>query len=599
MGIFERVRKDFLFVVRIGKAVIRVSRMAKRRSRIFPDVVEDMARRFSDKAALLSDRETFTYSELNARANRYARWAKANGVAKGDTVCLLMPNRPEYVAIWLGITRMGGVVALLNTNISGKALAHCINIVSPKHVIVADDLLVTFATAEPQLTDASTYWSYGDVGRDFKNIDDALAQFDEGAIDKKDRPELTVEDRCLYIYTSGTTGLPKAANVNHYRVCAAAEAFSVVMGMGSRDRLYNCLPLYHTSGGVIAICACLRDGASVFIREKFSARQFWDDVVENECTLFQYIGELCRYLVNAPAHPMENSHKIRLCCGNGLRPDIWDTFKSRFGIRHIREFYASTEGNATLFNLDDTPGAVGRAPKWANAIFPIAVVRFDMNKGEPLRGPDGYCEECDPDETGELISRIVIDPLKPGQRFDGYADKSATERKILGDVFEPGDKWFRTGDLMRRDARGYFFFVDRTGDTFRWKGENVATSQVAELISTFEAVKEANVYGVAIVGHEGKAGMAAIVVDKTFDLAAFRHHVHLHLSPYARPLFIRLRSEIETTSTFKQRKLDLVEEGFDPEKVGDPLFFDDETSGTYRRVDAALFRSIQSAEIRL
>ena len=426
-----------------------------------------------------------------------------------------------------------------------------------------------------------------------------VAALDDGPVAKSDRPELTLDDRCLFVYTSGTTGLPKAANVNHYRVLAAMEAFSAVMGMTKDDRMYNCLPLYHTSGGVIAICACLREGASVFIREKFSARQFWDDVVDRDCTLFQYIGELCRYLVNAPTHPKESRHKLRLCCGNGLRPDIWNEFKTRFAIEHIREFYAATEGNAILFNLDDTPGAVGRVPKWAGIIFPLKVIRFDIDKEEAVRGPDGFCQECDPDEIGEIVSRIVISPLKPGQRFDGYSDKAATEKKVLRAAFETGDMWFRSGDLMRRDARGYFYFVDRIGDTFRWKGENVATSEVAELINTFDAVKEANVYGVPVAGRDGKAGMAALVTGEGFDLAALRRHVHAHLSPYARPLFIRLQKELETTSTFKQRKIDLVREGFDPGRIAEPLYFDDASAGAYVPLDAGLFRRIQAAEIRI
>lgn len=598
MGIFERIRKDILFIVRIGRAILRVSRLARRRTRIFPDVVDDLAKRYSDKVALLSDHESLTYAQLNSRANRYARWAKANGVEKGDTVCLLMPNRPEYVAIWLGISRIGGVVALLNTNLTGQALAHCVNIVTPKHVIIADDLAHMFATAEPLLTCSPVIWSHGASGGE-KRIEEALGSFDDAPISKEDRPDITVDDQCLYIYTSGTTGLPKAANVKHYRVYAAAEAYSVVMGVNDQDRMYDCLPLYHTSGGIIAICACLRDGASVFIRERFSASQFWEDVVKYECTLFQYIGELCRYLVNAPANKLERRHKLRLCCGNGLRPDIWKTFQTRFGIEHIREFYAATEGNAILFNLDNTLGSVGRAPKWASFVFPIAVVRFDVDKDEPIRGPDGFCQECEPDETGELISQIVNNPMKPGQRFDGYSDKKDSESKVLKDAFAAGDRWFRTGDLLHRDARGYFFFVDRTGDTFRWKGENVATSQVADLIGNFAAVKEANVYGVQISGREGKAGMAAIVVTEDFDLNAFRDYVHTHISPYARPLFIRLKNEIETTSTFKQRKIDLVSEGFDPDKVAEPIFFDDAEKGTYRRLDSELFQNIQSAEIRL
>jgi fatty-acyl-CoA synthase len=599
MSVFERIRKELSFVGVIGKALARVTPMALRRTRTYPDVVEELAARYSDRPALISDRERFTYAQYNARGNRYARWAKASGVVKGDTICLLMPNRPEFVAIWLGITRMGGVVGLLNTNLTGAALAHCINIVAPKHVIVAAELADSFAGAEQLMTVKPTVWSHGDCGSDRPRIDEAVLNFSEDPIARGDRPPLTLDDRCLYVYTSGTTGLPKAANVNHYRVRAAMEAFAAVMGVTANDRMYNCLPLYHTSGGVIAICAALREGGSVFIREKFSARQFWDDVVDNECTLFQYIGELCRYLVNAPPNPRESRHSLRLCCGNGLRPDIWETFRNRFAIKDIREFYAATEGNAVLFNVDNTPGAIGRVPKWAGFIFPLSVVRFDVDKEELVRGADGFCQECSPDEIGELVSRILISALKPGQRFDGYSDRSATEKKILRDAFEPGDMWFRSGDLVRRDAQGYFYFVDRVGDTFRWKGENVATSEVAELIHTFDAVREANVYGVPVAGREGKVGMVAMVVVGDFDLAAFRTYLQEHLSPYARPLFVRLQKEIETTSTFKQRKLELVRDGFDPTKVTDPLYFDDAVAGAYVPLDAELFRRIQAADIRV
>jgi fatty-acyl-CoA synthase len=599
MGLFKRVRNDLIYFVGIGTALIRVMRAARHRTRLFPNVVEELADRFGDRTALFSDGETLTYKDLDRRANRYGRWALANGIEKGDTVCLLMPNRPEFVAIWVGITRVGGVVGLLNTNLAGAALAHCVNVVSPKHVIVANSLAEAFARAEPHLTCAPTVWAHGKTTTGRQSIDAAVAMLDETAIDSRDRPELVLEDRCLYIYTSGTTGLPKAANVNHYRVLAAMEAFSAVMGVRGDDRMYDCLPLYHTSGGVIAVCACLRQGASVFIREKFSARQFWDDVVRHDCTLFQYIGELCRYLVNAPAHPLEGQHRLRLCCGNGLRPDIWSTFSDRFGIKEIREFYAATEGNAILFNFDNTPGAVGRAPGWAKFIFPLEIIRLDLDSEQPVRGPDGLCRKCEVGEVGEVVSKILISPLKPGQRFDGYSDRSETERKILRDAFEDGDMWFRSGDLMRHDAHGNFFFVDRLGDTFRWKGENVATSEVAELINTFDSVKEANVYGVPVAGHEGKAGMVAMTVGEVFDMAAFHRHVHAHLPLYSRPLFVRLQGEIASTSTFKQRKVDLVREGFDPALIADPLYFDDAASGAYVPLDPPLYQRIQSGKVRL
>ncbi len=599
MGILGNIRKDFLFLMRIGRALARVTPMARRRTRTFPDVMDDLAEKFSDRLALISDRESFTYAELNRRGNRYARWAKAEGLAKDETVCLLMPNRPEFVAIWLGVIRMGGTAALLNINLTGAALAHCINVVSAKHIIVAAELAQSFASAAPLLAGEPKVWTHGECDLAALRIDEAIAAFSETPVGKDERPALTLEDRALLIYTSGTTGLPKAAKINHYRILAAMDAFSAIMHIKPDDRLYDCLPLYHTSGGVIAICAPLREGASVFIREKFSARQFWDDVTDRECTLFQYIGELCRYLVNAPPHPKEKGHKLRLCCGNGLRPDIWTTFATRFGIGEIREFYAATEGNAIIFNLDNTPGSVGRVPKWAGFIFPLKVIGFDIDKEEPIRDTAGLCRECKPDEVGELVSKILVSAVKPGQRFDGYSDKTATEKKILRNAFEADDMWFRSGDLVRRDARGYFFFVDRIGDTFRWKGENVATSEVAELINSLDAVKEANVYGVPVDGREGKAGMVAIVADRSLALPALRQHIHSHLSAYSRPLFIRLQQEIDSTSTFKQRKADLVRDGFDPEKVRDPLFFDDVAAGSYVPVDAALYRRLQAGEIRL
>jgi fatty-acyl-CoA synthase len=350
---------------------------------------------------------------------------------------------------------------------------------------------------------------------------------------------------------------------------------------------------------VLAIGSALVAGGSVYIREKFSASAFWDDVVDNDCTRFQYIGELCRYLLNAPPHPKEHLNAIRIACGNGLRPDIWQPFKARFGIEHIREFYAATEGNAILFNFDDTPGAVGRIPRWARTIFPVTNIRFDIEREAAVRGDDGLCIECDVGEVGELISQIVINPLKPGQRFDGYADKVETEKKILRDVFVAGDMWFRSGDLMRRDERGYFYFIDRIGDTFRWKGENVSTSEVAEALGACPGVAEATVYGIAIAGADGRAGMATIVPVKGFDLDTLRSHMHATLSQHARPLFVRFSAELDATSTFKQRKLDLVREGCDPSATRDPIFFDDPAAGRFVRIDAALFARLNSGAIRL
>jgi fatty-acyl-CoA synthase len=357
--------------------------------------------------------------------------------------------------------------------------------------------------------------------------------------------------------------------------------------------------MYHTSGGVIGPGAALTAGASVVLRERFSASFFWDDIVSRECTIFVYIGELCRYLLNSPTHPRETNHKIRLACGNGLRPDIWADFQSRFHIPKILEWYAATEGNCVFLNFDSKIGAVGRIPAWMKSKFFVEIVRFDINTEQPARGPDGFCVKCGPDEVGEAISKIVNDPKRPSQRFEGYADPGATDKKILQDAFEKGDRWFRTGDLMRKDADGYYYFVDRIGDTFRWKGENVATSEVSEAITGFRGVQEANVYGVSVPGADGRVGMAALVAERELDLEGFGAHVMQRLAGYARPVFLRVMGEIETTSTFKQRKVDLVKQGFDPSATVDAIFFLHPELQTYVRLTPALYRDICEGKVRL
>jgi fatty-acyl-CoA synthase len=363
--------------------------------------------------------------------------------------------------------------------------------------------------------------------------------------------------------------------------------------------LYDCLPLYHTAGGLVATGALLLNGGSVVIREKFSAREFWDDVVRYDCTLFQYIGELCRYLVHSPPNPNETKHRLRLACGNGLRPELWPEFKNRFGIPHILEFYGATEGNVNIFNFEGKEGAVGRVPWYVAHRFPIAVVRFDIEAQAPVRNAQGFCEPCAPNEPGEVIGRIVNDPERPGNRFEGYAAASQNENKILHDVFDKGDAWFRTGDLMRQDRRGYFYFVDRVGDTFRWKGENVSTSEVAEAINSFPGITDANVYGVTVVGRDGRAGMAALVCNGPCDLAALHAHLVANLPEYARPLFLRLQHEIDMTSTFKQKKVDLVRQGFNPAATSDPIYFDDPRAKAFVRLDADLYARIENGDIRL
>jgi fatty-acyl-CoA synthase len=342
----------------------------------------------------------------------------------------------------------------------------------------------------------------------------------------------------------------------------------------------------------------LTAGASVVLAEKFSAGNFWHDIVRWDCTLFQYIGELCRYLLKALPSEYETIHRLRLACGNGLRGDVWEDFQARFAIPQILEFYAATEGNFSLYNVEGKPGAIGRIPPLLAHRFPAAIVRVDAETGAPVRAEDGLCIACARGEVGEAIGRIGTAD-EGGGRFEGYTDAGETEKKILRDVLAKGDAWFRTGDLMRLDEGGFFHFVDRVGDTFRWKGENVATSEVNEAILDCAGVADAATYGVEIPGADGRAGMTAIVADDRFDLREFRDHISRRLPAYACPVFVRLCASLDTTETFKQKKHQLVREGYDPRVVADPMFFFGANASAYYPIDADAYAGILKGSIRL
>jgi fatty-acyl-CoA synthase len=573
--------------------------IARTPDRILSTVIEELAVQRGDAPALLSDRECLTYRALAARVHQYARWALDAGIAKGEVVCLLMTNRPEYMAIWLGVTSVGGVVSLLNTNLPGPSLAHCIDVVSPKHIIVAAEFSEQWRATLQNLSGAPAIWMHGGEHDEVRRIDLEIERCSGEPLSKAERRSPTIEDRALYIYTSGTTGLPKAAKVNHARIMQWSHWFAGMMNAQPADRMYNCLPMYHSVGGVLAPGAILVAGGALVIRDKFSATKFWNDIATWDCTIFQYIGELCRYLLHTPPSIHENAHRIRMACGNGLAPEVWERFKERFSIPQILEFYAATEGGVSLFNVQGKRGAIGHIPGYLAHRFSPVLVKFDVEKGEPARNAEGFCIRCAPNEAGEALGKVVDDPSNIGSRFEGYTNQQASESKILRDVLQPGDMWVRTGDLMRKDEQGYFYFVDRIGDTFRWKGENVATSEVSEAICAFPGVKHANVYGVVIPASEGRAGMAAVVAEDPLDLAGFRKHLVSRLPPYARPLFLRIRHEVEVTGTFKYSKTDLVRQGYDPVASNDMLYFDNMESGAFTPLDKELYDRIQVGRVRL
>lgn len=564
-----------------------------------PELIGRLSLEFDAAPALASTEASMTYRQLGIRCNQYSRWGISQGLKSGDAVSLLMANCAEYLPIWLGLTRIGVEVALVNAQIAGSVLAHSINIAYPKYLIVGADLAPRIAAIRPELPASLAYGVFGSSTLDLKPLEPELAAVAGEPLLSSECAAPAIDATALYIYTSGTTGLPKAAKVSHYRLMQWSHWFAGMMDTRPSDRMFNCLPLYHSIGGVVATFATLVSGGKVVIRRRFSASDFWRDVRDERCTLFQYIGELCRYLVNTPYQPIEIEHSLRMACGNGLRPEVWQPFKTRFRIPRILEYYASTEGNFSLYNCEGQPGAIGRIPAFLSNRLPVALLRFDLDTSEPRRNSQGFCERCLPNEIGEAVGLMPELRGRRAGRFEGYADPEASARKVLHNVFKEGDAWYRTGDLMRRDERGFYYFVDRVGETYRWKGENVSTAEVLSALTASRGVIDGVVYGVIVPGADGRAGTAALKVNGDFDLAAFRAEVATRLPPYARPVFLRIVSTLEATATFKPRKQDLMQAGFDPGRVSDPLYFDDPRSQRYVPLDAALFAAILSGELRI
>ena len=564
---------------------------------LIADELERRVDQFGGNLAFIEGDREWSYDDMETYANRVAAWADAQGLGQGDTVAIFARNRLEYIPLWFGLSKLGVIPALLNYQLAGKALAHCVNISDTSHVIVDVDMSEQWSAANTQIKGDPKVWAaFGEIAG-YDSFDQAIGDLVPNRPARSARHGLTAGGLAIKMFTSGTTGLPKAAKVTHVR----AQNYLRGMGRGAKagptDRMLMVLPMYHATGGLVGAGAALSYGGAVIIIPKFSASKFWDDAVKYQATMFTYVGELCRFLLSQPANENERKHKISWILGNGLRPDVWEGFVSRFDIPHVIEFYGATEGNVSLINVDGPVGAVGRVPKYLSWKFNIDIIRYDVETGKNPRGADGFCVREDVGEVGEMIGEIRNDD--PRFRFEGYGTKEDTQKKILRDVFKKGDAWFRTGDLMKRDTEGYYYFIDRVGDTFRWKAENVATGEVAAVLSTFPGVTQANVYGVAVPGYDGRAGMASIVSEGEPDLATLKQHVENNLPHYAQPVFLRLSRESDTTSTFKFKKTNLVKAGFDPAKVSDPIYYADGQTGSYKPVDVDVFSAIHDGSIRL
>lgn len=531
--------------------------------------------------ALEMGSEQLTWSQLAEATSARAHVLHDAGVRPGEVVALIGPNAPEYLAWVFACTRVGATAALINTNLEGRPLEHALSSSTARVWVVHERWC-------ERLPDGGSVLRYGD-GTD---ADSLVANAPSSPYPPA---EIDPESDFVYIYTSGTTGLPKPCRIAHARAIMAGAGFGpVVFGLRKGDKLYNVLPLYHASGLLIGVGSAIVTRTPMALREKFSAREFWPDVARYQATAILYIGELCRYLVNAPEHPAEKNNSVRVAVGNGLRPDVWPEFERRFGIPMIREFYGATEAPGFIFNLTGKVGSVGRVPMRRSGW--ISLVRYDVDRDEHVRDADGRMVECAPGEVGEMLVRLAARPTSGATEYRGYTDAEATSRKILSDVFVSGDRYFRTGDLLRRDEDDYFYFVDRIGDTFRWKGENVSTAEVADTLTATEMVQEATVVGVEVPGNEGRAGLAALVIEGEFDPSAFGA-VAATLPAYAQPVFVRILSQLEKTGTFKVQKTQLRSEGADPTQIEDALYV--RVNGEYEPLDAERWDAVCKGTLRL
>lgn len=571
MGIFAKIKEEINFISLMRKTNSWIEELTPDHKNLIADDWEKICDKYGARTAIIFENKKISYTQLDNMANRYANWAFEIGMRAGDVAAVFMQNHPDYIACWYGLSKIGIVCALINQNLTGNQLSHCVKVSKAKIVITDNELGQEWEKVAISCPEAQGFIRF-DANSSLADLDRALNAQNSRRPNPIHRSALIGKSPCLFLYTSGTTGSPKAAIISQSRVQGMSRVFIAGTGANFEDKVYIPLPLYHDTGGICAVGLAFNTGGAIVLRKRFSASHFWDDIVKNECTIFVYIGEMFRYLVSQGVQENETKHKLKSCFGNGLRPDVWEKAEDRFKIPKIMEFYGSTEGNVFLANVTGHKGAIGRKPKYLEKKINISLVKFDIETEMPVRDENGLCIFCAPDEVGEAVG--YLDPNDPRGQFDGYAnDANSTNQKILRNVKNQGDAYFRTGDLMRQDKAGYFYFVDRIGDTYRWKSENVSTSDVGEALGSFEDIIEANAYGVAVPNHEGRAGMAVLVAHKAIDFDRLLQHLKRELPPYALPLFFRIRNEVETTATFKYKKVDLVNEGFSPQKVKDVLYW--------------------------
>jgi len=555
--------------------------------------LEYQAETLPDHPAIIFEDRVVTFGELNRLANRYANYFGSLGLKKGDVVALLMENRPEFLIAASGLSKLGVIVSLINNGVRKEVLAHALNICDAKMLIVGHELLEPFLEIrdkvrllEPGYVFAENEGQNISMPEGIKDLAPLLA----AASDQNPAATSTVtsDDVIVYIYTSGTTGFPKACAVTQKRWLILGNLFKLFGQMTPETVQYMVLPLYHNSGFDIGYSATIISGATMVLRRKFSARNFWKDVRKYNVSFFIYVGELCRYIYNQPPQPDDADNPLKMVVGNGMRGDLMEPFRKRFGIELLKEIYGATEGVGSFMNLEEIPGMCGNLNMLGRRQGEI--IKCDLETGEIIRDENGYAIKCEVGETGLLICEI-----NELNVFAGYVNNpQATEEKILRNMFKEGDCYFNSGDLVCLAENDYFSFVDRLGDTFRWKSENVSTTQVSNVVNRFGQMEDVNVYGVKIPGSEGRCGMAAVKLldGEVIDWAKLGAFVCDNLPSYARPYFIRVRSTIDATNSFKQVKTQLQKEGFDPNVIKDPLYFLHPEKNVYVELTPELYEQI-------
>ncbi|KAL6110349.1 slc27a1 [Pungitius sinensis] len=597
------IRRDLMCLAVILRVRFSMSRNLRNRSTI-PGLFAQVVTLHPDKPALIYEPtgEIWTFRVLRERCHAVAHWALAQGWAEGDVVALYMESRPLVVALWLGLAVVGVEAALINHNLRLHSLLHCVSVSRPRALVFGAEMAEAVSEVSDSLQPRVVLFCTGERDAEVKPCSRQVQKLDallERSPKHPPRYALRKDfnDRLFYIYTSGTTGMPKAAVVVHSRFYRIAAFGFHSFGLCHDDVLYDCLPLYHSSGTIMGVGQCLLFGLTVVVRRKFSASRFWDDCVKHNCTVIQYIGEICRYLLAQPVRSSEARHRVRVAVGNGLRPSVWQDFVQRFKIPRIGEFYGATECNCSLLNIDGKVGACGFSSRILPSFYPIRLFRV-RESGELLRDSRGLCIPCRPGEPGMLLGHI--DHTDPLRRFDGYADEDSTNKKIAHNVFKVGDSAYVSGDILVMDECGYIYFRDRSGDTFRWRGENVSTAEVEGVLSRLLGHAVVAVYGASVPGVEGKAGMAAIAHGGgQFDLDALWMAVQKALPSYARPVFLRLVPSVDTTGTFKIQKSRLRREGFKPRDSSEKIYFLNSVAGGYELVTDELYKAIMEGRVCL